>query len=167
MWFFWDILGPWAKANYCRAVTKSPRGTVLEYDVGTHCFPDQQMLCFHNVKSPTGLDLHTFYEILGVNIYICVKGRPVDWYQFRHPHVSRILIRIPAMGTRNQVSIGLSYRPAILCSMAAQFQTRFLESIPRPIAGLKFPTWIKNSCRICTAVNAPLLFTRCFLNIAQ
>jgi hypothetical protein len=47
----------------------------------------------------------------------------------------------PAMGPggRNQVGIGLSYRPASLwvCSLATQFQTRFLESIPRPIAGLK------------------------------
>ncbi len=45
----------------------------------------------------------------------------------------------PAMGSRNQVGIGLSYRPASLCSLATQFQTRFLESIPRTIAGLKFP----------------------------
>jgi hypothetical protein len=44
------------------------------------------------------------------------------------------------MGARNQVGIGLSYRPASLCSLATQFETRFLESIPRPIAGLKFPT---------------------------
>jgi hypothetical protein len=44
------------------------------------------------------------------------------------------------MGARNQVGIGLTYRPASLCSLATQFQTRFLESIPRPIAGLKFPT---------------------------
>jgi hypothetical protein len=40
------------------------------------------------------------------------------------------------MGARNRVGIELSY----LCSLATQFQTRFLESIPRPIAGLKFPT---------------------------
>ncbi len=46
----------------------------------------------------------------------------------------------PAMGARNQVGIGLSYRPASLCSLATQFQTRFLESIPCPIAGLKFST---------------------------
>ncbi len=46
----------------------------------------------------------------------------------------------PAMGARNQVCIGLSYRPASLCSLATQFQTRFLESIARPIAGLKIPT---------------------------
>jgi hypothetical protein len=46
----------------------------------------------------------------------------------------------PAMGARNQVGIGLSYRPASLCSLATQFQTRFLESIPRLIAGLKFST---------------------------
>jgi hypothetical protein len=46
----------------------------------------------------------------------------------------------PAMGARNQVGIGLSYRPASLCSLATQFQTRFLESIPRPIAVLKFST---------------------------
>jgi hypothetical protein len=44
----------------------------------------------------------------------------------------------PAMGARNQVGIGLSYRPASLCSLATQFQTRFLELIPCPIAGLKF-----------------------------
>jgi hypothetical protein len=44
---------------------------------------------------------------------------------------------IPAMGARNHVGIGLSYQ---LCSLATHFQTRFLESIPRPIAGLKFPT---------------------------
>ncbi len=41
----------------------------------------------------------------------------------------------PAMGARN-LGIGLSYRPASLCSLATQFQTRSLESIPRPIAGL-------------------------------
>jgi hypothetical protein len=46
----------------------------------------------------------------------------------------------PAMGARNQVGIGLSYRPTSLCSLATQFQTRFLELIPRPIAGLKFST---------------------------
>ncbi len=46
----------------------------------------------------------------------------------------------PAMGARNQVGIGLSYRPASLRSLAIEFQTQFLESIPRPIAGLKFPT---------------------------
>ncbi len=40
----------------------------------------------------------------------------------------------------NQVGIGLSYRPASLCSLATQFQTRFLELIHHPIAGLKFPT---------------------------
>jgi hypothetical protein len=48
--------------------------------------------------------------------------------------------RGPGMGARNQVGIGLLYRPASLCSLATQFQTRFLELIPRPIAGLKFPT---------------------------
>ncbi len=46
----------------------------------------------------------------------------------------------PAMGARNQVGIGLAYQPASLCSLATQFQTRFLESIPRPMAGLKFST---------------------------
>jgi hypothetical protein len=44
----------------------------------------------------------------------------------------------PSVGARNQVGIGLSYRPASLSSLATQFQTRFLETIPRPIAGLKF-----------------------------
>jgi hypothetical protein len=48
------------------------------------------------------------------------------------------------MEARNQVGIGLSYRPASLCSLATQFQTRFqnrfLKSILRTIAGLKFST---------------------------
>jgi hypothetical protein len=48
----------------------------------------------------------------------------------------------PAVVARNQVGIGLSYRPASLCSLATRFQTRFLESIPRPIAGLKIPTLV-------------------------
>ncbi len=33
----------------------------------------------------------------------------------------------PAMGARNQVSIGLSYRTASLFGLATQFQTQFLE----------------------------------------
>ncbi len=45
-----------------------------------------------------------------------------------------------ALGARNLEGIGLSYRPASLCSLATQFQVRFLELIPRPIAGLKFST---------------------------
>ncbi len=36
----------------------------------------------------------------------------------------------------SRIGIGLSYRPASLCSLATQFQTRSLESIPRPIAGI-------------------------------
>ncbi len=44
------------------------------------------------------------------------------------------------MEARNQEGIGLSYRPASQSSLATQFQTQFLELIPRPIAGLKFPT---------------------------
>jgi hypothetical protein len=46
------------------------------------------------------------------------------------------------MGARNQVGIGLSYRPASLGGLATQFQTRFLESIPCPIAELKFSTLV-------------------------
>jgi hypothetical protein len=46
----------------------------------------------------------------------------------------------PALGARNQVGIGLLYRPTSPCSLASQFQTRFQESILRPIAGFKFPT---------------------------
>jgi hypothetical protein len=55
------------------------------------------------------------------------------------------MIRV-AMGVRNQVGIGLSHRPASLCSLATQFQTRFLELIPRPIAGLMFPTLVGCCC---------------------
>jgi hypothetical protein len=53
-------------------------------------------------------------------------------------HMYRVGNLIPAVGARNQVGIGLSYRPASLCSLATQFQTRILESIPRPIAELEF-----------------------------
>ncbi len=45
----------------------------------------------------------------------------------------------PAMGAMNKVGIGLSYRPASLCSLAIQSKTQFLESIPCLIAGLKIP----------------------------
>ncbi len=36
----------------------------------------------------------------------------------------------------------MSYRPASLCSLTTQFLTQLLESITRPIAGLKFPTQV-------------------------
>jgi hypothetical protein len=52
----------------------------------------------------------------------------------------------PPMGARNQIGIGLSYRPASLCSLDTQFQTRFLESIPHPIAGLKFSPLQVSGC---------------------
>jgi hypothetical protein len=61
------------------------------------------------------------------------------------------------MVERNQVGIGLSYRPASLCSLATQFQTRFLESIPCPISGLKFSTLYNASPS--TGVTIP--FARC------
>jgi hypothetical protein len=48
----------------------------------------------------------------------------------------------PAMRARSREGIGLSYWPASLCSLATQFQTWFLESIPRPMARLKFPTQV-------------------------
>jgi hypothetical protein len=46
------------------------------------------------------------------------------------------------------MGIGLSDRPASLCSLATQFQTRFLGLIPRPIAGLKFSTLIFQKVQI-------------------
>jgi hypothetical protein len=56
-----------------------------------------------------------------------------------------------AMGVWNQVGIGLSYRPARLSSLATKFQTRFLVTIPRPIAGLKISTQLTanklNKCK--------------------
>jgi hypothetical protein len=55
------------------------------------------------------------------------------------------------MGTRNQVDKGLSYRSASLCSLATQFQSRFLESIPRPIADLSF----RLRARICKQLWSP------------
>ncbi len=65
----------------------------------------------------------------------------------------------PAMGARNQVGKGLLYWPASLWvwSLTTQFQTRFLESIPRPIAGLKFST------QYLYSINKPLHKCKCEL----
>jgi hypothetical protein len=52
-----------------------------------------------------------------------------------------IVLQFPPWCTVS-VDIGLSHWPASLCSLATQFQTRFLESIPRPIVGLKFSTQV-------------------------
>jgi hypothetical protein len=62
------------------------------------------------------------------------------------------------MGARNQVGIGLSYRPASLCSLATQFQTRFLESIPRPVAELRFPTQNTNRVVVPAEESIPRLY---------
>jgi hypothetical protein len=58
--------------------------------------------------------------------------------RFQQNYLEKTGCVIGAMGTRNQVGKGLSYRSASLCSLATQFQSRFLESIPRPIADLSF-----------------------------
>jgi hypothetical protein len=52
----------------------------------------------------------------------------------------------PAIGARNQVGRVVVPTRQPICSLAAQFQTRFLESIPRPIMGLTHLTllWMKN-----------------------
>jgi hypothetical protein len=44
----------------------------------------------------------------------------------------------PAMGARNRVGVELLYHPASLCSLASQFHTGLLESIPSPIAEPEF-----------------------------
>jgi hypothetical protein len=64
------------------------------------------------------------------------------------------------MGARNQVGIGLSYRAASLCSLATLFQTRFLESIPRPIAGLKIQTLVESNI-FCEENFANINFRKC------
>ncbi len=51
----------------------------------------------------------------------------------------------------------MSYRPASLCSLATQFQTQFLELIPRPIAGLKFSTLAAICRRLCNLSITPRL----------
>jgi hypothetical protein len=66
----------------------------------------------------------------------------------------------PAMGARNQVGIGLSYRPASLCSLATQFQTRFLKSIPRLIVGLKIQT-LYSLARLVSQDRRHLFVTPC------
>ncbi len=70
------------------------------------------------------------------------------------------------------IGIELSYRPASLCSLAIQFQTRFLELIPRPIAVLKFPTLVAFSgtvlymytvYSICTVLKPFEIFAQLFI----
>ena len=41
---------------------------------------------------------------------------------------------------RNQVGIGCRTGPQAYIKLGTQFKTRFLESIPGPVAGLKFLT---------------------------
>ncbi len=71
-------------------------------------------------------------------------GKHADWRVLTTIEAEHCRARVgnlsPAMGARNQVGIQLSYRPASLWSLSIQFQTRFLESLSRLIAGLKFPT---------------------------
>jgi hypothetical protein len=74
---------------------------------------------------------------------LCLNFRIIYGGLGKEPSSNRVVVPAlqsrklsSAMGARKQVGIGLSYRPASLCSLA----TRVLESIPRPIAGLKFPT---------------------------
>jgi hypothetical protein len=55
-------------------------------------------------------------EPIFVNIYIAQESIPRN--QLRQPMVSSVGNLSPAMGARNQVGIGLSYRPASLCSLA-------------------------------------------------
>ena len=68
-----------------------------------------------------------------------------DCLQYYHIRIVNCVGNIsPAMGARNQVGIGYSYRTDCLCSLVTQFQTLFLELIPRPITGLKFSTLYTN-----------------------
>ncbi len=68
-----------------------------------------------------------FYNLLHIEKMERISGT-VFWY---------FICRSRYGGYKNPAGIGLSYRAASQCSLATQFQTRFLESIPRPIAGLK------------------------------
>ncbi len=69
--------------------------------------------------------------------YIILQAFRIKFYP-----VAQSLQRVEGASSTESVSrhIGLFYWPASLCGLATQFQTLFLESIPRPIAGLKFPT---------------------------
>ncbi len=82
-----------------------------------------------------------FIQIVTDDIHILSLGSSMDRSNKKLANWANSVGNLsPAMGARiprNQVGIGLSYRPASLCSLATQFQTRFLESIPRPISGLK------------------------------
>ncbi len=83
------------------------------------------------------------WTLCAVYIYNYNKRSLLRYYRTIAPGGSKSICvgnLIPAMGARNQVGIGLSYRLVSLCSLATQFQTRFLEPIPRPMAGLKFST---------------------------
>jgi hypothetical protein len=69
-------------------------------------------------------------------IFLDFKNQPGGDHAYRYQLWTSV--GNPLGGHRNQVGIGLSYWPASLCSLATRFLTRFLESILRPIEGLKF-----------------------------
>jgi hypothetical protein len=96
------------------------------------------------LENPRIINYILFYLILfysNTMIYVVCKDTKElrDWGRGVHGWKRTSVGNFsPIMGARNQVNIGLSYRPASLCSLATPFQARFLESIPRPMADLSF-----------------------------
>jgi hypothetical protein len=102
------------------------------------------MNAYRNPKDCLGLTLYTLCAAgdathLGAAGQHNVQAARGNRGEYTKPNQNMICVGnlSLAMGVRNQVGIWLPYRPVSLCSLATQFQTRFLESIPRPIAGLK------------------------------
>ncbi len=87
------------------------------------------------LQAELGIDRFFLVSIIDSRLWELFQKRPVPG-----SNINCVDNLSPATGARNQVGIGSSYRPASLCSLATQFQTRLLESIPRPIAGRKFST---------------------------
>jgi hypothetical protein len=92
-------------------------------------------------KHRRGVGRVTPFSLAWARISELLRSQGIDSKEWiPHVYVACVGNFRTAMGARNQAGIGLSYRPASLCSLATQFQTRFLESIPCPIPGLKFST---------------------------
>ncbi len=142
------------------------KGQRVQYTVYLKLAPTLSPVLANTSKASTSHWRNDWPEMVFLNFLGAQESIPRHWFRqlcslagrYDNPIPTRFLSplivlksqhnsSIPAMGARNQVGIGLSYRPASLCSLATQLQTRFLESIPRPIAGLKFPTLVALSER--------------------
>jgi hypothetical protein len=112
------------------------RGAIANYVPHIEYIISQVQYCTVNPRCIV-LALHSLKPVAGVSVpeFSRLRSCRSAWDRNSGFSVGNLS---SAIGARNEAGIGLSYRPASLCSLATQFLTRFLELIPCPIAGLNF-----------------------------